>query len=61
MRTIGYAAQGERASQAGATAEEKMKAYEQKKTVAEQADAYKKVRYSWFGEGVWDQVANLHE
>ena len=37
------AVQGERASQAEATAEEKMKSYEQKKTVAEQADAYKKV------------------
>ena len=45
--SLGLLAQGERASQAELTAEQKMKAYEQKKTVAEQADAYKKVKHIW--------------
>lgn len=53
MSALGYAAQGERASQAEATAEEKMKAYEQKKTVAEQADAYKKVGSQWCMRGYY--------
>lgn len=40
------AQQGERAGKAEVMAAEKMKEYEQKKTVAEQADAYKKVGVS---------------
>ena len=37
------AVQGQRADQAEQMAEQKMQEYEQKKTIAEQADAYKKV------------------
>ena len=57
--TIGYAAQGERASQAEATAEQKMKSYEQKKTVAEQADAYKKVGPIWYKRGLMGASSHL--
>ncbi len=51
------AAQGQRADQAEQMAEQKMHEYEQKKTIAEQADAYKKVHPTLIGQGVLQQCS----
>jgi len=58
LRECTCAVQGQRADQAEQMAEQKMHEYEQKKTIAEQADAYKKVHPTLSGQCVLQHCSN---